>query len=252
MTADSIRKGQGTGKGPPAGGAHKGPAGKDVHLNKPVQKSHVDDEEPADGPAPKPDGGWSVRMTTPKAIGLTVGLLACMGAVVVGTIRYEDMKAAAALRAKLAQAAVRQAELHHTDGETYQQIALVDSIRRCVSATVATPDWVVGNGLTEATVDAIGIAAETKCLGMTLSDAARDFVVAREVARVAPDDAAKQAEANRWSDYIRFIVTFSKMKGYAIPAEFKAYATDITILDRFGGSEGVKPPERAPEPIWKR
>ena len=243
MTADSVRKGLTPGKRP---------TGKDVHLNKSVQKSRVPDDEPPADPAPKSDAGWSVRMSTPKAIGLVAGLLLCMGIVAVGTVRYEDAKMTAALRVKLVKAVIRQAELHRTDGETYQQIALVDSIRRCVSATLTAPDWVVGNGLAEAPMEAIGTAAETKCLDMTLTDAARDFVIAQEVARIAPDDASKQAEASRRSDYIRFVVTFSKLKGYAIPTEFKMYATDITILDRFGGSEGIKPSERAPESIWKR
>jgi len=274
MTAESIKKANEAGKGhaahppahapahapakgaaghPPAAPAPKGPPGKEVHLNKPVQKSHIADEEPEGGPPPKPDGSWLVRMTTPKAIGLVVGLLACMGAVAAATAWYDTVKAAAAFRGRLGQAVVRQAELHRADGQTYQEIALVDSVRRCVSATLADTDWAIRSGLAEATVETIGATAETRCLETTLTEAARDFVIAREAARVAPDDAAKQAEANRRSDTIRFVVTFAKLKGYAVPAEFKAYATDITILDRFGGSEGVKPPsEPVAQPIWKQ
>lgn len=266
MTVDSIKKTHPPAKGPPTGGAPhppvdhhapsapapKGPPGKEVHLNKPVQKSHGIDDEPEAEPPPKPDGSWSVRMSKGKAIALIAGLLLCMGAAAVGSLRYEHTQAAAAFRAKLAQAVIRQADLHRADGQSYQEVALVDSVRRCVAATLEAPDWVIHAGLAEAPVEAIATAAETRCLDVTLTDAAKAFVIAREAARIAPEDAAKDTEANRRNDYIRFVVTFAKMKGYAIPTEFKGFATDITILDRFGGSEGAKPAERPPSPLWTR
>ena len=145
--------------------------------------------------------------------------------------RYQTRSAETLLAAKIAAAIAAHTALHSRDGDSYDEIALVDWIRRCLGDSLSPPHDKASLGASaEQTGQALIVAAERQCLRNKLVDLAAKQVIAEEVARQAGYGLAAAETSAQINQEIHFVIAFSRAHNYAIPDEFKVFKSDSNIL----------------------
>jgi len=160
-----------------------------------------------------------------------LGITVITGIVWVEMSRYQARSTEALLAAKISAAIAAHTALHSRDGDSYEEIALVDWIRRCLGDSLSPSHDKVSLGASaEQTGQALVVAAERQCLRNKLVELATKQVIAEEVARQAGYGLAAAETSAQANQEIHFVIAFSRAHNYAIPDEFKVFKSDSNIL----------------------
>jgi hypothetical protein len=212
----------------------------------PPKPGIIDDDEVPETAEASPDvrrfrWGWSLALVV-TAMALGIGIMM--------ELRHRENTAEALLTAKISEALAAHTRQHSQDARSYDEIALVDWLRLCLSATLSSHDGANANDLAGATGQAIIATAERSCLRSKLVDLATREVIAGEAARQQAGDDPVAADAiHKLDEELHFVVAFARTYGYALPEEFQVFKSDSGILKTYSDTKGAAP---AGQPGWQQ
>ncbi len=160
----------------------------------------------------------------------TVAFIAfAVGSIVSATIYIQNSGRKAEVVKNSEIALSRYVAVHKSDGRTVPEIALVDTIRQCVTNQVLlenfiaknTVEYMIGKGISE---------AEMLCLEIEIASAQKDLFFAIEAS--SRDKKPEHATINTMTAYhhVMFIISFAKSKKYLIPPEYADVKYDASML----------------------
>ncbi len=208
-------------------------------------KSHIPDDAPEDKSGEEIAAAASKRVARLlwKALVILCVIAALAGAGALGYLHYRNSTKEAKLKAEIAAAITAHTNQHSQDGKSYDEVALVDWVRRCLATTLSSHDWLNASGLAEASGTTIVSAAEKHCLRQRLTEVATQEVIAQEGARQAGDDQAAIIDIRKQDDLLHFIIAFGRLHGYALPEEFEIFKSDSGLVQSFTTKSPPPPPE---------
>ncbi len=231
---------------PPSANHHpQGDAKPESPVRRPPPKSVIpDDEGDAEAEAAARDQAAQAqhqrrRHHTVLLFGLLL-VTTLLGIGVIEGARYRSSTAEAVLTARISTAIAAHADLHSHDGQSYDEIALVDWIRRCLGTSLATTNAVIAEGLANASGQAIVTATERRCLHDKLVDLATKQVIAEETARLAGSEPMVTDQSHRFNQELHFVIAFARAHSYAIPDDFRVFKSDSGILKSHDRTEDAE------------
>ncbi len=148
---------------------------------------------------------------------------------VAGTIYYERLTRVDIATRNVDAALSHYITLHRSDGKTLPEMALVDTLRQCISQSILLPEITELKAINLLITKAIS-EAERSCINIEINAAIKDFFFAFEKAAHEEKSEPESTSVQTAFHHILFIITFAQSKKYSIPPEYGSVKYDPNIL----------------------
>jgi hypothetical protein len=121
---------------------------------------------------------------------------------------------------------------YRTDGRTVPKVALVDTLRQCISRSIQQPEITEQNEFDQLIAKLIS-EAEKSCINIEINTAIKvSFFAFEKPAREEKSKSASETVQTAFH-HIMLIITFPRTKIYTIPSEYKESKYDPTVFWTF-------------------